>query len=154
MNKKLTVVLDGSGSFAENGKQDVLRAMYCSVGSLAKSFGGSAEFFIWREDVRPLTKMKEIVAGGRNEIPALVDFISACPFGTKILLLSDGLWSSDGVAKIKSAVRQQNIHLIFVAVGADANRSKIFDVSTLGGVWSPVDLPAAVQTILLAGDVS
>lgn len=151
MEKIFTVILDCSGSFAENGKLEILRALRLTVARLAKNFGARAEFFIWREDVRPLTSPKEIVPQGVGEISALKNFLTDCPDGAKILLMSDGVWDIADARKIKSALAAKKIALVFVAVGADANRSTNYNISTLGGVWSPADLPAAVQAVLFGG---
>lgn len=151
MDKNLTVILDCSGSFAENGKLEILRALRLTVARLAKNFGAAADFFIWRDDVHPMTGPKEIVAHGVSEISALKNFLSNCPEGSKILLLTDGSWSIDESPKIKSALAAQKIDLAFAAVGADANRSSKYNISTLGGIWSPADLPSAVQVLLFGG---
>lgn len=151
MDKNLTVILDCSGSFAENGKLEILRALRLTVTRLAKNFGASAEFFIWREDVHPLTNPKEVVPRGVGEVSALKKFLADCSEGAKILLLSDGAWSIDDSPKIKSALAAKKIDLVFVAVGADANRSTNYNISTVGAVWSPADLPAAIQTLLFGG---
>ena len=149
MDKNLIVILDCSGSCAENGKLEILRALRLTVTRLAKNFGASMEFFIWRDDISPLTNPKEVVPQSISEISALEKFLANCPEGAKILLLSDGAWSIDDSAKIKSAAKA--INLVFVAIGADANRSANYNVSTIGGVWSPADLPAAVQAVLFGG---
>lgn len=151
MDKNLIVILDCSGSFAENGKLEILRALRLTVARLAKNFGASAEFFIWRDNVQPLTNPKEVVPKGISEISALKKFLADCPEGAKILLLSDGAWSIDDTPKIKSVLAANKINLVFVAVGADANRSINYNISTIGGVWSPADLPAAVQAVLFGG---
>ena len=153
MNEILTVIIDVSGSFAENGKIEIVRALRLSAIRLAKKFGADSEFFIWREDVQPLATPKEIIPRGKNEVSALIEFISACPEGAKILLLSDGDRFSDDGSRIKSAATSRKINLAFVAVGADAGRSKNCAVSTVGDVWSPADLPSAIQAVLF-GDAS
>lgn len=151
MDKNLTVILDCSGSFAENGKLEILRALRLTVARLAKNFGASSEFFIWRDEIRPLTSPKDVVAQGVGNISALKNFLTSCSNDAKIIMLSDGSWSVDESPKIKSTLAAQKINLVFVAVGADANRSTNYDISTVGGVWSPADLPAAVQTLLFGG---
>lgn len=151
MDKNLTVILDCSGSFAENGKLEILRALRLTIARLAKNFGASTELFIWRDEVRPMTNPKEIIAQGVGEISALKNFLAICPEGSNILLLSDGAWSIDESPKIKSLLAAQKINLVFVAVGADANRSVNYNLSTVGGVWSSADLPAAMQALLFGG---
>lgn len=151
MEKILTVILDCSGSFAENGKLEILRALRLTVARLAKNFGAAANFFIWRDDVHPMSSPKEVVAQGVSEISALKNFLSNCPEGSKVLLLSDGAWDVDESPKIKSLLAAQKIDLAFAAVGADANRSSNYNISTAGGIWSPADLPSAVQVLLSGG---
>ena len=146
MNKNLIVILDCSGSFAENGKLEILRAFRLTAVRVSKSFGANSDFFIWREDVQPLNNPKEVVPKGSSDILALKKFLAACPDGAKILLLSDGAWDIDDCPKIKSALAAKD--LVFVAIGADANRASNYNISTVGGIWSPADLPAAIQTLL------
>ena len=154
MNKNLTVILDCSGSFDENGKMEILRSLRLSTARIAKNFGASLTFFIWREEIRLQTGPKDLVAGGRLNVHALENFISDCPEGAKILLFSDGIWDLDACAEIKSALAARKVELIFVAVGADANRSANYNISTFGGVWSPADLPSAIQMLLFGGGAS
>ena len=151
MNENLTVILDCSGSFDENGKIEILRSLRLSTARIAKNFGARSTFFTWREEINPQTSPKDIVARGKVDVSALVNFINTCPESAKILLLSDGIWDLNACAKIKSALAARHAALVFVAVGADANRSANYNISTFGGVWSPADLPSAVQ-MLLFGD--
>lgn len=154
MNKNLTVILDCSGSFDENGKIEILRSLRLSTARIVKNFGAHSTFFIWREKISPQTCPKDLVARGRLNIHALEDFIINCPEGSKILLFSDGIWDLESCAKIKSALTKRHAALVFVAVGADANRSANYNISTFGGVWSPTDLPSAVQMLLFGGNTS
>ena len=151
MDKNLTVILDCSGSFAENGKLEILCALRLTVARLSKNFGASTEFFIWRDEVHLMTNPKEVVAQGISEISALKNFLASYPDEANILLLSDGAWSIDETPKIKSLLAAKKINLVFVAVGADANRSVNYNLSTVGGVWSSADLPAAIQVLLFGG---
>jgi len=147
--KNLTVILDCSGSFAENGKIEILRALRLTVARVAKNFGAKANFFIWRDEINPMTSPKDVVPFGISEISALKNFLTNYNEEANILLLSDGTWSIDESTKIKLLLDSKNFQLIFAAVGADANRSSNYNVSTIGGVWAPADLPAAVQKLLI-----
>ena len=154
MNENLTVIFDCSGSFDENGKIEILRSLRLSTARIAENFGARSTFFTWREEFFPQTSPKDIIASGSADISALVNFIDACLEDTKILLFSDGIWDLDACAKIKSSLTARRVKLIFVAVGADANRSINYNISTFGGVWSPEDLPSAVQMLLFGGGAS
>ncbi len=154
MNENLTVILDCSGSFDENGKIEILRSLRLSTERTAKNFGARSTFFIWREEISPYTCPKDIAARGSADISALMNFIGTCPEGVKILLFSDGIWDLDACAKIKSALTARHAALVFVAVGADANRSTNYNISTFGGVWSSADLSSAVQMLLFGGGAS
>lgn len=151
MKKNLMVILDCSGSFAENGKIEILRALRLSAAYLAGKYGVLADFFIWREEIQQLTNPKEIVAQGRSEISALEKFLATCPENSKIILLSDGQWSIDDSRKLKSVIAAREISLVFSAIGADANRSRNYAISTIGGVWFAADFPSAVQALLIGG---
>lgn len=149
--EKILTVMDCSGSFAENGKIEILRTLRLIVGRVVKNFRAETNFFIWRENIRPLISPKDIVAHGVGEISALEKFLADCPVGAKILLLSDGLWDIDARPKIKSLLTAREIDLAFVAVGADSNNSSNYDISTVGGIWSPAEIPAAIQRLLFGG---
>lgn len=151
MNENLTVIFDCSGSFDENGKIEVLRLLRLSTARIIKNFGARPTFLTWREEVSPQTSPKDLVAHGRVDVSALVKFIDTCPKGAKILLFSDGIWDLNACTEIKSALAARKVTLVFVAVGADANRSTNYNISTFGGVWSPADLPSAVQILLFGG---
>ena len=151
MNENLTIILDCSGSFDENGKIEILRSLRLSAARIAKKFGAGSTFFTWREEINLQTSPKDLVAYGSADIAALLKFIDACDENTKIILFSDGVWDLAACAKIKSTLKLRRVELIFVAVGADANRSANYNISTIGGVWSPEDLPAAIQVLLRGG---
>lgn len=150
MRKTLNVVLDVSGGFAENGKIEILRALKLSTEAFADKFGATVEFFIWREEIRPFAQPSDLVPVGKAEIPALCSFVEKFPASSKILLLSDGIWSSSDTVAIRRAIKSSGVDLIFVAVGVGAADSKNYDVSTFGGIWQAVDLGAAVQTLIFA----
>ncbi|MBR3746282.1 MAG: hypothetical protein IKN27_04905 [Selenomonadaceae bacterium] len=152
MNENLTVIFDCSGSFDENGKIEILRSLRLSTARIAENFGARPTFFTWREEIFPQTSSKDIVARGSVDVSALMNFIDTCPEGSKILLFSDGVWDLDACAKIKSSLIARHVTSVFVAVGADANRSVNYNISTFGGIWSPTDLPAAIQMLLFGGD--
>lgn len=154
MNENLNVIFDCSGSFDENGKIEILRSLRLSTAHIAENFGACPTFFTWREEINPQTSPKDLVARGSADVSALLNFIATCPEGAKILLFSDGIWDLDACAEIKSALSARRVTLIFVAVGADANRSINYNISTFGGIWSPADLPSAVQILLFGGGAS
>lgn len=154
MNENLMVILDCSGSFDENGKIEILRSLRLSTARIAKNFGARPTFFIWREEISSQTSPKDIIARGRLDVHALKNFIADCPEGGKILLFSDGIWDLEACAEIKSVLATRRAELVFVAVGADANRSSNYNISTLGGIWSPADLPSAIQMLLFRGGAS
>lgn len=151
MNENLTVIFDCSGSFDENGKIEILRSLRLSTARIVKNFGARPIFFTWREEIISQTSPKDLVAHGSIDVSSLVNFIDACPEGSKILFFSDGIWDLDACTEIKSALAAQKTALVFVAVGADANRSTNYNVSTFGGVWSPADLSSAIQILLFGG---
>ena len=148
MDEILIVVLDVSGSFAENGKIEVLRSLRLSTASFVEKFDADAEFFIWRDEVRAFQSPRDVVASGKASIEALIDFISDCDDGSKFLILSDCMWTSDEAAAIRAAFRKKNAVAAAVAIGADASRAKNYCVSTLGGTWTATDIGAAIQTVL------
>ena len=146
MADTLKIVLDVSGSFAENGKIEILRAMKLSAESFAEKFGAPAEFFIWRDEIRPLNKPADLVPSGRAEISALCTFLEKNS-GAKFVLLSDGAWTLRNVTEIRRAIKSSKAALVFVAVGADAADSENYSVSTVGGIWSAADLGSAIQAV-------
>lgn len=154
MNENLTVIFDCSGSFDENGKIEILHSLRLSTVHIAENFGVCPTFFTWRKEINPQTSPKDLIPCGSVDISALVNFINTCPEGSKILLFSDGIWDLDSCTKIKSALVARCTALVFVAVGADANRSANYNISTFSGVWSPEDLPSAVQILLFGGRAS
>ena len=150
MNDYLMVVLDVSGSFAENGKLSILRALRLSALAFARKFEAEADVFIWRDEVRPFESPADVVPEGIAEPEALIDFISACDEGSKFLIISDGIWSGKDAARIRTALKANNSSLAMVAVGADAVSSSNYCISTVGGIWSALDLGAAIGAVLAA----
>ena len=148
MNDKLNVIFDVSGSFFEHGKIEILKMLRVAVTRVSKNFGASPVFFAWREEIKNFEVKEDFKAHGTAEISALTEFFSALPAHSKILLVTDNFKSLDDVAKIKRVLKNKNLRLILMTVGAGAERSKNYNLSTVGGIFSLADLVTATKILL------
>lgn len=136
----LVIIIDSSGSMAEMGKIDVLKANFVALRRLCPK----AEFFVWNNHIIPLTKAKELIPSGKTNIEELKEFITNKQ-AEHIFLISDGLWQR-GDDKVISDVADDR--MIGVRVGFDANISKIGKaINGSEKVWDIVDLVSLLHVL-------
>ncbi len=154
---KLYLVWDTSGSMAEWGKNLIARGIARTVEQYLRLGYGQAEVRLvsWRNEVhlidwRPDQEFPSecLVTKGTANVQALISFIGSEPDG-KILILSDGFWSSGDITKFKRWKRDfPKIAIRIIKIGADANtqlkEEDVFDAENLmtaldgwleGGKW-------------------
>ncbi|MGB3976013.1 MAG: VWA domain-containing protein [bacterium] len=140
----LYLVWDSSGSMAEWGKNLIARGVARTVEQYLRLGYGQAELKLisWRNEVHLIDWQPDqefpsecLVTKGIANVQALISFIESEPDG-KILILSDGFWSSKDSTKFKRWKRDLPLNAIrIIKIGADANAQlkgdDVFDAENL-----------------------
>ena len=145
MENKINIIFDFSGSMTELGKSAVLKSMVFRLRTIADRNGVKAGFFLWQNEIIPFKEMWDIEPVGRINPTALADFITAKPLGEKYLLLSDGISDLESVSTISKALTVSKAVLLTVAIGRDANRRSLAEISNDKSIWSSADVLQAMD---------
>lgn len=148
MSENLNVIFDVSGSLSEHGKISILKMLKLSITRTAKNFGATSTFFVWREEIKNFEGKEDFKPHGTAEVSALTKFFEELAETSKILLVCDNFKNLEDVAKIKKVLKDKNLHLILMTVGAGAEKSKNYNISTVGGIFSPADVVSAIEILL------
>ncbi len=146
MGKKINVIVDASGSMAEDDKNAVVKYLIngiCNVKQEALYRDIQFVLFQWNSNsVRfdDLEKAK-IVFRGRNTFEDLEPIMDELDSDSPIILISDGGFRSDDKNKIRNLSKK----IIPIFVGMDANRTILRDLSTNNIVYSVADFMQALD---------
>lgn len=127
----INVIADTSASYKADGKSNLQRNIIRSIisaASKAKYAGCMLKFFAWSDTITEFTDPEEITFSHSADSSSLASFIDGAEDGSRLLLLSDGLFDAENINDI---LREKNSVLIPVAVGADS------DIDTLKYIASP-----------------
>ena len=148
MSENLNVIFDVSGSFSEYGKISILKMLKFSITRTAKNFGAATNFFFWNEEIKQFEGKKDFEPRGTASVSALKKFFFELAETSKILLVTDNFKNLEDVSEIKKVLKDKNLHLILVTVGAGAEISKNYNISTIGGIFSPADIVSATEILI------
>jgi len=119
-------------------------------------------FFQWNADVSRVEPQDDgdippLAAQGPSDLAALADFLRAARGddgrALRVLVLSDGNFSKEDIAGLaKERDRPPGLLLRTVAVGADANLSKLAEIASNGRFYLAEDIAAAVDEAAFGSD--
>lgn len=142
------LIADCSGSFSDLGKRDLQKLLLHT----ARDMSGAEELtdftirtYLWRETVSEYKDGDKLVAKGRAELKALVDFIDNLPEHSRILLLSDGIFG-DEAQRLKRVIVQKEDIFLTVGVGADADLENLRFISP-NWVFDSAQIITALKTL-------
>lgn len=150
-SEKILIVLDCSGSFAEEGKSYLQRYIANTLKglSLFSPFDKIIfQFYIWNTSILQKKKGVKFEFQGRASFEALAKFIEECEDNSKILLCSDGNFTMEEINIARKILEGKKVVLLPVSVGADADNSNLGELSTnKKQVFMSSDLMTAVHKL-------
>ena len=127
----INVIADTSAGYKADGKSNLQRNIIRSIisaASKAKYSGCELKFFAWSDGLTEFIDPEELKFSHSVESSSFASFIDGSDYGSRFLLLSDGLFDPGSINDI---LREKNSVLIPVAVGADS------DVGNLKQIAAP-----------------
>lgn len=145
--KAIHIIVDGSGSSSTLGKASALDLLVAAAWRQAVWRGGEPHLSVWQETVTPIDRAAwaETTLAGRADMGALAAFLTALPAGEAALVLTDGVWREEAGDVLSEAVREMAAELVFVAVGADADRDALAEIAL---TYAAEDVVTALRALL------
>jgi len=158
MNPNLHVIADTSGSMKEMGKIHLLRNL-CRYASRLKTLNPQVHsnlnmlFFQWSAEVAKVTPedgdIPPLSARGPSDLGALAAFLREArgeDRALRALVLSDGHFSRAEAEDLAQELGSRpRVRLRAVAVGADADLTRLKKISSNGRVYRAEDIASAVS---------
>lgn len=142
MSKKINIIFDVSGSFAEDGKDslqvNLLMALFSATSKpdflneeleIAFLEWGEAIYDIDLDDLYYNYTANCMNFGGRASVEALMEYIAAVEPKSRFLLLSDGVFSPGEMKALKSILQEKEAVLVPIAVGPDAANGVLEEIA-------------------------
>lgn len=161
MSRKINVIFDVSGSFSADGKDALqINMLITLISATSKTEYSNKEieiaFLEWGEeiyDISPEDVFENYVEncmkfGGVANIDKLIDFIKAVEPQSRLLLLSDGLFSEGDIQAVKKIIQAKDDILVAVGVGADSDKNSLAQITwPLIRCYSPENVLTALHEI-------
>lgn len=146
MGKVINVVVDASGSMAEDDKNAVVKYLIngiCNVKQEALYRDTQFVLFQWNSASVKFDDMEKakIEFRGRSSFEDLESIIDEIDSDSSIILISDGGFGNNEKNKIRNLSKK----IIPIFVGIDANRTILKDISTNNIVYSVADFMQALN---------
>lgn len=154
--KKLFVLIDCSGSFCESGKRELQTYLADSLQNVAKGlFRDIVEFsfFTWSDTIAPYEPYQKLAFGGSANTDALCEWLGSLDNGETVIMLSDGIFRGDAF-EIHMLAESRKLHIRAYAVGADASRGTLADISEGHIVHEPVNILTEIGTLCRKGGIT
>lgn len=142
--KSINIIVDTSGSMAEDEKNAVVKYLLNGISSAIRnnSLDVSLSLFQWGIETKQIDSIEraKLCFAGRNGIDGLEELSSWINNQESIILISDGNFESD----VKKKIKELSNNILPIFVGIDANRTILQDISTNKRVYSVVDFVQAL----------
>lgn len=137
------IVIDASGSMAEEGKKSVIRYLLHAVEGLARDEYPEAEYkiYAWNETISEFET--KIDFSGHTSADAFSDFLNAHPEDS-ILLVGDGNYSEE----IKAIIERAGNAMLVLMVGSDCNRARLRKLVGTGHLYETTDVVACFHDFI------
>lgn len=148
MSDKIFVVADCSGKMTELGKNHLLVYLLITICNLLKdSEIDEYELFSWNSSISSLESPyldTKADFGDKANVNALLDFLMSLDDNSRILLMSDGNFSSTSIIK---SLKKHKLQLFTLAVGADCSKSTLDLLCITKKAYDAADINAAVNAL-------
>ena len=145
MSKTVNIVVDASGSMAEDDKNAVIKYLLngiCNV--MGTTDFGDIEFALyqWGQQIKKIENLEKakIEFAGKSPLSGLEELKQMIDENQTMIFVSDGNFNSGDKAHIKKL----SVNIIPIFVGIDANRTILQDIATEKVVYSVADFMQAI----------
>lgn len=140
MSKQLNVLIDISGSMAEDCKNAVVKYLLNAIASCDKPEGKN--YYLVGEQCRRIGDIDslKITYGGQMSVNAIHDYFREISEEDETLLISDGCFDND----IEKSIYEHRKNVVCVAVGEDAMLGNLRRCSKNKKVYLAEDVTAAI----------
>ncbi|MDO5519828.1 MAG: VWA domain-containing protein [bacterium] len=150
MEKVINIIVDASGSMAEDDKNAVVKYMLNGICNASRTdyFANIGfDLFQWGKVTKRIENMEKakIEFSGKSNVNGLEILNDLLGDQESIVLISDGNMEPAEKQKLKSMGKR----IIPIYVGIDANRSVLQEVSTNKVVYSVMDFMQALSDALI-----
>ena len=145
MSKTVNIVVDASGSMAEDDKNAVVKYLLNGICNVMGTPGiDDVEFALyqWGQESKKIDNLEKakIEFAGRSPLSGLEELKQIIDENQTMIFVSDGNFNSGDKAHIK----KMSVNIIPIFVGIDANRTILQDIATEKVVYSVTDFMQAV----------
>ncbi len=141
MISRINVVVDASGSIAENGKDSVVKYLLNLLPGMIEMNGyGSyeTEFLQWSARIFPLESSAKLHFDGETCQESFVQYLEQTGDDTATLLISDGDFLLN--REQQKSIRNLKRRIFCIAVGADAELGVLKKISSYPVIFRPYDI--------------
>lgn len=145
MSKTVNIVVDASGSMAEDDKNAVVKYLLngiCNVMGTNDFCDIEFSLYQWGQETKKIENLEKakIEFAGKSQLSGLEELKRMIDENQTMIFVSDGNFNSADKAQIK----KMSAKIIPIFVGIDANRTMLQDVATERIVYSVTDFMQAM----------
>ena len=146
MSKTVNIVVDASGSMAEDDKNAVIKYLLngiCNVMGTTHFDGIEFALYQWGQESKKIENLEKakIEFAGKSPLSGLEELKQMIDENQTMIFVSDGNFTSGDKAQIK----KMSVNIIPIFVGIDANRTILQDIATEKVVYSVTDFMQAIH---------
>jgi len=138
MTAKSLILVDTSGSMAEEGKKSVIRYILYAIDNFYKNeySGEIASIYLWADKIEKFELNQKIQYGGKSDISALSEFLKSET--RPVLIITDGNYTSKVEKKITENFSNKKI--IAMLIGPDSNKVRLLNTFGAINIFETEDL--------------
>lgn len=145
MSKTVNIVVDASGSMAEDDKNAVVKYLLngiCNVTGTTDFDNIEFVLYQWGQKSKKIENLEKakIEFSGKSPISGLEELKQMIDENETMIFVSDGNFDSGDKVQIK----KMSVKIIPIFVGVDANRTILQDIATEKVVYSVTDFTQAI----------
>lgn len=148
MSKTVNILVDASGSMAEDDKNAVVKYLLNGISNVIESSEFQDiefAFYQWGKTSKKIDSLEKakIEFAGKSSMSGLEELKKMIDENDPMLLISDGNFNSGE----KTHIKKLSVNIIPIFVGIDANRAMLKDIATERVVYSVTDFMQAIYNI-------
>lgn len=147
MKNRVDILIDTSGSMAEDGKYAVIQNLIYTISRVLKKDeykSYQVNILQWSENIEVIRKVSDLQFSGRISSVALKEYLDNEEAAQVILLISDGNFSN----KEKNIFKNSNSKYFYcMAVGLDADTFTLKKIASSGYVFEVPNIMSALKKV-------